>query len=130
MIDVKNCKRRDGGEFVIYSTEGKNPKRPLIVGSKDPAGEWYVTQYCEDGHIYSDGESPYDLVERHPLDGVEPGTPVLVWRDSVSQVSVRCFVSLKTGDLGEPLIEASYGDRVSFWPHGLTLEQYAARYLK
>ena len=129
MIDIENCKRRDGGEFVIYSTDGKAPERPLIVGYKDSNGQWHVSQILANGRFLTGHEDSYDLVECHPLDGVEPGTPIIVWDELPEMAYTRRFVSV--GKKGGVLARA-YDDRElpSSWSHGLTLEQYAARYLK
>ena len=129
MIDVKNCKRRDGGEFVIYSTEGKDPARPLIVGVKGAGGVWYASSIREDGRFYDYGTNDFDLIECHPLDGVEPGTPIMVWDELPEMAYLRRFVSVgkKSGVLAR-----TYSDRElpTVWGYGLTIEQYAERYLK
>jgi hypothetical protein len=130
MIDVTKCKRRDGGEFVVYTTEGINQEYP-IVGEVLYSFGWSRANWTANGsHISEDGR--FDLIEAGPYDHIKPGDLVMVWDDHVyspTRAIMREFV--KEDANGYALVRNYYdGSAIVPWANCLTIEEYANKYLK
>lgn len=131
MIDINKCKRRDGGEFVILSTNGKNPNYPLIVEYKNKHGDWEVDMFTANGEQCRGGQGIYDLIEVGPYDHIKPGDLVMVWGTSRSRKWAVCRVFAGVNEHGKPMAFSQLRPwQPMTWEYCLTIEEYADKYLR
>lgn len=126
MIDIKRARRRDCGKFVIYTTEGKSLIYPIVGEIEDEDGVWIPISWNKDGVSIEPYARSYDLIEAHPLAGVEPGTPIMVWDRNASAADLRKFKQIIGGEVE---VRAIRGSTYSC-NNGLTIEQYLKEYLR
>lgn len=63
--------------------------------------------------------------ERHPLEGVEPGTLVMVWDDDECPTRSTMHRFVEVNNEGKIVAQPF----TKLWDHALTVEQYAEKYL-